>query len=295
MGNACAALARCELERCLRAPDDAIDVVEASMFIALEDDPELDIAGCRARLAALCDGGRRAVLGRTADADPRGAIAALNGFLFDEQGFRGNEGDYYDPRNSYINEVLARGTGIPITLSVIYMAVARAAAMPMVGIGLPGHFIVRTAAGPPVYVDPYNRGAILTLPECERIARTFLGNRRAPVAPFLAPVAPRRILARMLTNLKGIYLKAGDDGKAAATLEKLMLVDGSLAIEERDLGLLYLRQRRFPQGYARLRHYVATPATGAMRKDQDEIERVLHVVADLAFPVDRYAGPLRDA
>lgn len=215
----------------------AIDLAEAAFLIACEEYPDLDLAEQRLRLEEL---GRQA----RARLDPRAPLRAraerLAGFLGDELGFRGNAESYYDPRNSFLNDVLARRLGIPITLSALYIEVGRRAGLPMSGVGLPGHFIVRVD-GPDeeLMLDPFHGGRMLSLADCQRrLDRIF--DRRVSLEPdMLMPCGARQILTRMLYNLKGIYAQAQDHWRALGVVELLLLLDPGDAEELRDRGLLY--------------------------------------------------------
>ncbi|MBI5878003.1 MAG: transglutaminase family protein [Chloroflexi bacterium] len=133
-------------------------------------------------------------------------IAGLNDLLFDELGFHGNAEQYYDERNSYLNEVIDRRTGIPITLSLVYIEIGRRAGLQVDGIGLPGHFVVRVRGRDwDALVDPFNRGAVLTNEACEQLMAQVAG-RPSPLMPHhLQPVGHRAFLARMLNNLQSIH------------------------------------------------------------------------------------------
>jgi regulator of sirC expression with transglutaminase-like and TPR domain len=276
-------VARLRFEAAVRTAPGPIDLEEACWAIAVEEYPRLDLTGCRQQLARLGDGAREAVAGAKGD----DAVDRLRSFLFEKEGFRGNTEAYDDPRNSFLPDVLHRRTGLPITLSILTMEVARAADLPMLGIGLPGHFVVRTAGDPPRYVDPFNGGRRLTEEDCQRIVEERAGAG-APWERFLEPVAPWRIVVRMLTNLKAAYLRREEHGKAVAALERLLALDPG-SPEGRDLGLLYLRAGCLALAHARLASFVAGHPT---HPDAAEIARHLPGVAATAFPPDRFVRPL---
>ena len=221
--------------RLVSGPDDAVDLAEASLLIASEEYPGLDIARYLGRLDAM---GRdvRESLGR----EPSAAVEALNRYLFKQEGFHGNQDDYYDPRNSFLNDVIDRRTGIPITLSTVYIEVARRAGLDVFGVGLPGHFLVRAEApGRAVLVDPFHGGAVLSEADCQkRLDRVFEGRVRLGPA-MLAPCSRKAILARMLRNLKAIYVKADDYPRALRTIDLLLSLDPRSAEDLRDRGLLH--------------------------------------------------------
>ena len=187
------------------------------------------------------------VLGNTlrdrlgAEAVPERQIAILNALLFGEEGFRGNATRYYDPRNSYLNEVLERHLGIPITLALVYMEVGRRAQLPLRGVGFPAHFLVSYEASPRIFVDVFNCGRLLSQADCQRqLWETFGGSARLEPAHLL-PSSNRQILARLITNLKVAYERAGDLPRAARASEQLSVVQPSAARLEL---IRYLQERR---------------------------------------------------
>jgi regulator of sirC expression with transglutaminase-like and TPR domain len=227
---------------------------EAALAIAEEEYPGLDTAACLARLDAL-----GALVDQRAR-EPRrvaGRLRALCDVLFDELGFRGNGEAYYDPRNSFLNEVLERGLGIPISLSVLVMEVGRRVGLPLHGVGLPRHFMVKLQpnAGPEVFIDAFDGGALLSREEC---AARFRGG---PTAPELDPrwfqaVTPRQLLGRMLQNLKQIYVERGDVVRAYWVVDRLVLVAPEAAEELRDRGLIAARLGNRPAASRDLRDYL---------------------------------------
>ncbi len=212
---------------------------EAALAIAAEEYAGLDEAAYLARLDALAD-----QVQRRAPAPLRVAttLKALRDLLFQEEGFKGNEKSYYDPRNSFLNEVLDRRLGIPISLSVLFMEVARRVGLQLEGVGFPGHFLVklRPEFGPEIFIDPYNGGELLSAEECVgRFKHLSQGREFEP--RFLQGVAPRQILGRMLHNLKRIYVEAGDDVRALWVIDRLLLLSPGDLTERRDRGLLAAR------------------------------------------------------
>jgi regulator of sirC expression with transglutaminase-like and TPR domain len=219
-------------------PDDKLDLALASLLIAGLEYPTLEIPRYLGRLEQLGDEARERTRGAPAGSDA--ALDALNRLLFEELGFRGNSEDYYDPRNSYLNDVLDRRTGIPITLSTLYMEVARRAGLEVAGVGLPGHFIVKVRLRrAEVLLDPYHGGARLSAADCQRrLDRIFEGRVRLR-PELLAACSRKDILTRMLRNLKAIYAKAGDQARCLSVVDLLRLLDPESGEELRDRGLLY--------------------------------------------------------
>jgi regulator of sirC expression with transglutaminase-like and TPR domain len=221
----------------LARPDAAVDLAEASLLIACEEYPGLDVPAYLARLDLMGSALRE----RLADEPrPERAVMALNRYLFQEEGFCGNATEYYDPRNSYLNEVLDRRTGIPISLSTVYIEVARRAGLRVEGVGLPGHFIVRVWAGThAILIDPFHAGALLSEDDCQqRLDRIFAGRLKME-ASMLAPCGRKDILERTLRNLKTIYSKQGDHPRALGAVELLLTVNPGSAEDVRDRGVLY--------------------------------------------------------
>jgi regulator of sirC expression with transglutaminase-like and TPR domain len=235
-------------------PDAAVDLAEASLLIAGEEYPDLDLDRYLARLDAL----GAALRVRAGDGDGAALVPALNRLLFEEEGFHGNTEDYYDPRNSFLNDVLDRRTGIPISLCTVYMEVARRAGLALEGVGLPGHFVVRVSAdAAPLLVDPFNRGTVLTLEDCQRrLDRIYSGRLRLAPA-MLAPCSRKAILGRMLRNLKDIYVKAGDYARALRVVEMLRSLEPDSADELRDRGVLYAALDCYAAAAADLERYLA--------------------------------------
>jgi len=239
--------------RLVSGSDDAVDLALAALLVAAQEYPDLDVARYLDRLDAM---GREA-RARIASG-PGTAVEAMNAYLFEEEGFHGNLDDYYDPRNSFLNDVIDRRTGIPITLSVVYLEVARRAGLEVFGVGLPGHFLVRAEdSGRMVLVDPFHGGAILSEEDCQkRLDRVFDGRVRLEPG-MLAPCARKAILARLLRNLKAIYVKADDYRRGLRTMDLLLALDPGSAEDRRDRGLLHAAFDCYSLAAADLEAYLA--------------------------------------
>lgn len=222
--------------------DDAIPLLHASLLIAQDEYPDLDVASYEAELERHVD----ALAPRIeAQASTHGQLAELNRYLFQEQGFTGNQQDYYDPRNSYLNEVFDRRLGIPISLAVIQIELARRLGLPLEGVSFPGHFLVRMPVdGGLLVLDPYHQGRSIDAEELKLRARPHLGGNDIDDQQLLAILAPaghRAILMRMLRNLKGLYAEREVWDKALRCADRLVRLDPSQTDEVRDRGMLYLR------------------------------------------------------
>lgn len=223
-------------EKMVRRPEAEIDLAEACLIISRNDYPTLDLQAYLRlldQMAAEC----RDRIG--AERHPLTVAAALTRFLFGEQGFSGAVEEYFDIRASHLSDVLDRKRGIPISLSILYMEVARRAGFPVDGVGLPGHFIVKhPQAGGDLLVDPFNRGAILSSEECSRKVEEIYNGAVAFQPGMLGAATKRQILSRSIHNLKTIYA-AGRQRRKALEMVELLLILAPWDLEEiRDRGML---------------------------------------------------------
>ncbi len=238
----------------IRRPEGEIDLAEAALLIAGEEYPDLDVAAYLGLLVKMGAEARRRMMGMRPAAS---ALEALNRYLFDELGFTGNTEDYYDPRNSYLNEVLDRRTGIPISLSTVYATVAREAGLPIWGVGFPGHFLVKVAEeGDEIVLDPFNRGAILAETDCRKLLQRATEGRGVFSRDLLQATGTKAILARMLGNLKGIYSANRQYAKALSCVERILLLNPEATSEIRDRALLLGQMQRTEEAILELTRYL---------------------------------------
>ena len=261
--------------------ESAIDLAEAALLIAQDAYPNLDVDAYLRQLDDLADPLRA---GWREYAPLPELVEALNGHLFGEVGFRGNREDYYDPRNSYLNEVLDRKLGLPITLSVVYMEVARRLGLTVVGIGLPGHFIVQAVRdGSSLLLDPFAGGEVLSPEDCERLVQEAYGSSVAFSEDQLAPVLKRQILTRLLNNLKRTYLTVDEPEAAWAVVEKMVCLNPESAVDRRDRGLVAYRLNNFAQARQDLRFYLERRPDAADRLEVQSslaaVESILSMMA----------------
>lgn len=232
--------ARHRFRSLMRRPDDQIDLAEAALCIAWEDQGDGDPDAALRAIDTLANEARAHIEAHTA---PREIIGALNRFLFDDLGFRGNHWNYSDPTNSFLDRVLAHRVGLPILLSLLYLEIGWRLKLPLNGLALPGHFLVRYAnlAGDDLYIDPFNRGRYWTLTECYTQIVAFSGNLTPEVMrQMMAPPSRRAILVRILRNLKSAYLQREQFERALAAVERILIIEIE-ATEIRDRGLLRAR------------------------------------------------------
>ena len=227
------------LRQIVAGPDEDISLAEAALLIAVHGNPGLNVSAYLNRIDELAYMLRLRV---AEDEDVRGRITALNEFLFGELGFGPNAEDYYDPRNSFLNEVLERRTGIPITLSVIYMELGRRIGLPLQGVSFPGHFLVKCSFDDgAIVLDPYSGGISLGLTDLQRRLREVRGGEvsRAIVAELLVSASNKDILVRLLRNLKAVYLHDRDLDKALPIVSWIVEIMPELPPELRDRGMIY--------------------------------------------------------
>jgi regulator of sirC expression with transglutaminase-like and TPR domain len=203
--------------------------------------------------------------------DGRDFVETAQRYLFGELGFHGNQEDFFDPGNSFLNQVLERRTGIPITLSVMYMEIARRLAMPVFGIGLPRHFIIQFDDGNySTYIDPYNGGRTLTVQECFALAGAKVAD---PI--LLRRASKKQIAMRMLQNLRGVYLRRREWARAIDTLDLLLVGAPELSGLLKQRGLLHMELKRFQAARGDLEKYLAMEPEAA---DRDEIRKQIRAI-----------------
>jgi regulator of sirC expression with transglutaminase-like and TPR domain len=249
-------------EKVISEKEERIDLARACLMIAQDAYPELQVdryLGEIERMAIKL----RARLADVGAAEER--VVGLNQFLFGDLGFVGNTRDYYDPRNSYLNDVIDRKTGIPITMAILYMEVGRRIGLPLAGVSFPGHFLVRLKLrGGMLVLDPFSGGAPLAEDELrERLQRVIpegatddLPVAELPLDQFLEPATNRQILARLLRNLKGIYRETEKPQRVLEVLNRMLLVVPEASGELRDRGYVYQKLECFRAALQDLSDYV---------------------------------------
>lgn len=262
----------------VRAPEDHIDLGLAALRIARIEHPDLVPGDHLERLDRLA---RRS--GVTPAADGRRALERLRRFLFEDEGFRGDTERYYDARNSCLNDVLDRKLGIPITLSLLMMEVGRRVGVPIVGIGLPGHFVVGAGLdGDRVLLDPFHGGAVLTEATASGVVARAVGRPVKLTEGHFAPCSKLQILVRMLRNLKGVYARDQAWDKALAAIDHLLVLEESPE-DLRDRGTALVNLGQLHHGAAEWERYLARYPHG---RDADglraDLRRVRQGLASLS-------------
>jgi regulator of sirC expression with transglutaminase-like and TPR domain len=263
----------------IELPDRQISLAEAALWVAAEEYPELDVPAYLARLDAMAEEVRPRVL---AAGSLTARVERLNDYLFRERGLRGNHERYDDPRNSFLNDVLDRGCGLPITLAIVYVEVGRQLGLPVCGVGFPGHFLAKLTGESEILVDVFF-GCTLTRDDCSERLRAVLGAD-AQLVPedHLRAATTREVLARLLTNLKQLYARDGDWLRTLACCDRLLLLTPDAPSELRDRAV----------SYERLEYFTAAAS---------DVERLLEIVPEAGggaalrarlVALRRRAGPL---
>jgi regulator of sirC expression with transglutaminase-like and TPR domain len=238
-------------------PHVSIDVAEVALQLARDEYPDLDVEAYLSELAGMAHEATRFLSG-----DLEARVTGLCRYLFHEMGFRGNLQNYYDPRNSYLNEVLERRTGLPITLCAVVMAIGDRVGLEVVGVGLPGHFVAKALAGSQeVLFDPFHGGRLLTPESCEHLVEQVTGRPFLATPEQLQAISLGRMVQRLLNNLKGVYLRAGDFERTLRTIQRLRQVNPQDPELLRDLGVVQLESGQPGAAIDSLRAYLATSPT----------------------------------
>ncbi len=224
--------------------DEQIDLLRAALVIARTEYPNLAIEEYAGRVESLAC----RVASQVSDCEQH-TLGSLNRVLFDEVKLRGNREDYYDPRNSFLNDVLDRGLGIPITLSILYMEVANRVGFPLSGVGMPGHFLLKHYGhdGEETLIDCFNRGDILSRQDCQMRLNEIYAGEIVLRPEFLHPLSRRQILTRVLNNLKTVYLSTRNFRRALTTADMVLVIHPQSAEDIKQRAFL-----RYSMGMQRL-------------------------------------------
>lgn len=244
--------------RIASARPEEVSLAEGALLIAAEEYEHLDVDAYMSRIEDMGAALRRRL---RQDISTTEALIALNRYVFEELGFSGNADDYYDPRNSYLNEVIERRLGIPITLAVLYIEIGRRVGLPLQGVSFPSHFLVKCALRDgTIILDPFARGASLGLEDLEERLRAVVKDielDESLLKSLLAPAAPKDVFARMLRNLRAIHLAKGERLKALSASNRIITLAPDAAEEYRDRAELYLELECFRAALADFKSYLS--------------------------------------
>jgi regulator of sirC expression with transglutaminase-like and TPR domain len=254
-------------------PDEEIDLARAALLVAAVEYPRLDTQHYLDRLDQFGDLARDFAGGAQDSFD---YISAINRALFEVLGFRGNRENYHDPRNSFLNEVIDRRTGIPITLTVVYIEVARRVGFPVQGVGMPMHFIARhDRGGDEIFIDAFNEGTLLGRKGCAELLANMSDGLLKLQPEHLRAATKKQILTRMLSNLLKIYADGNDYHRLLDMLERLLIINPDSPPHVRDHGLLLAALERPGEAVAELERYLALAPDAA---DAETIREQIKII-----------------
>ncbi|PKB84036.1 MAG: hypothetical protein BZY88_00980 [SAR202 cluster bacterium Io17-Chloro-G9] len=258
-----------------REPD--INLARAAFLIAYLEYPELDLDQQFGILDSLAAGALHRLGSRHHYLrDPLFCLNTLSEYLFDEVGFQGDEDNYYDPRNSFLNDVLSRRRGIPISLSLLCIEVGKRLGIPVIGIGMPGHFLVRHREQDDLFLDPFYKGILLSEEECAQRLKALVETGFAWDPSLLDPVGNREILSRVLRNLKGIYRQGEDHPRLLKVEELLVALRPDEPRERRDRGMVHLALNHWRQAREDLQFFLDAAMPGEDRA------AITHLMAEIS-------------
>jgi len=261
----------------VQKPEEDIQLDRAALYLAGEEYPSLDVTAFLAQLDAFATRVFLQVNDKSSPSDMARAIAV---HLFTDVGFRGNSGEYYSPDNSFLNRVIETRTGIPITLSVVFMEVGRRLGLRCSGIGLPGHFIVGLD-DTGEYLDPFNGGVPLSVEDCRILVQRMSGGQLEWTDQFLEPLTKHDILFRMLNNLKSIYMEAAAFPKAVGVIQRMVITSPGISSLYQELAWCHAQQHEFRLAIAALDTYLKDAS------DPEDIKRIKGQIEGLQTTLNR--------
>jgi len=267
------AFARRRFREIAERPEGALDLVEASLVIAMEDDPSVEIERYLDQVGDWSGAVRERLEGSH---DVERIVESINRLLYDEEGFHGEEEDYYDPRSALLSETLEKHAGLPITLSVLYIEISRRVGMEVAGVSLPGRFLVKfTGEFGTVVVDPFDGGRVLSTIELQKLLDGVYGGGVRLREHHLRSFTAKEILARELAHLKSAYLAQHDLARAAASIDRLLILDENDRYELRDRATIAVQMHAYGEAIQCFERYLALTPHG------DDLARVREQIAYL--------------
>jgi regulator of sirC expression with transglutaminase-like and TPR domain len=247
-----------------------VDLVEASLVIALEDEPGLEIDRYLQQVGDWSDAIRERLEGSR---DIERIVEAINQLLFEEEGFRGEDEDYYDPRSALLNETLDKHAGLPIALSILYIEISRRVGMEATGVSLPGRFLVKfSGAFGQIVVDPFDGGRVLSTIELQKLLDAVFGGGVRLREHHLRSFTSKEILARELAQLKAAYLARHDLPRAAASIDRLLILDENDPYELHDRASVAVQMHEYRAAIELFERYVALmPHGGDIARVREQI------------------------
>lgn len=257
----------------LARPEEDLELARAALLIAQEEYPQLSVDLYLARLDQVAEEVKDRLANESA---PVIVLDELLRTLYVRRKFSGNRDAYYDPRNSFLNDVLDRGVGIPLTLGMVILETGWRLGLPLEGVNFPGHFLVRFAgAEVRLLIDPFDSGKIRFEDEAQELLDKGYGGMVSMRSGFLRAASKRDMLVRMLTNLKGIYGKIGDDRRALAVVERLLMISPTAPLESRSRGMLLARLGRHEEAARQLEAYLRVSPSAQDKRHVQEMVKEL--------------------
>ena len=267
------AFARRRFREITGLPEPALDLVEASLVIALEDDPGLEIDHYLEQVNDWSGAVRERLEGSR---DVERIVESINRLLFEEEGFRGEDEDYYDPRSALLNATLDTHAGLPIALSILYIEISRRVGIEATGVSLPGRFLVKfSGAFGQIVVDPFDGGRVLSTIELQKLLDAVYGGGVRLREHHLRSFSSKEILARELAHLKSAYLARHDLPRAAASIDRLLILDGNDPYEVHDRATIAVQMHAYHEAITCFERYLA------LTPHADDVARVREQVAYL--------------
>ncbi len=251
----------------VQMPEEDLQLDLAALYLAGEEYPEIDVLSHLAQLDAFAAEVSQRV---TYEAAPVDVARTIAGYLYDELGFHGNSGQYYSPDNSFLNRVLETRTGIPITLSLLFLEVARRLGLRCSGVGLPGHFIIGLE-DTGEYLDPFNAGAPLSMEDCRALVDRMSAGSLEWHDEFLAPYTKRDILFRILNNLKAVYMQGREYAKSVGVIQRMTIISPGVSSLYQEQAWCHAEQHEFRLAIGALEAYLqeaGNPDDSRQVKDQ---------------------------
>ena len=268
-----------------RQPERDLDLARAALLVAKEQYPGLAVGQYLARLDQLAEEVKDRLADETA---PLVVLEELTRSLFERQGFRGNKEAYYDPRNSFLNDVLDRRLGIPLTLGIVMLEVGWRLGLPLQGVNFPHHFLVRFHGDAvDLLIDPFDGGRARFEDQAQELLDGVYGGKLRLKKSFLNVATKRDVLVRLLNNLKGVYLSAGEHGSALPVVERLLILCPDRAAENRARGVLLVRVGRRVEAIEHLRNWLASSGVGS---ETDRVRRLIQRLERGGEPDDGEEG-----
>ncbi len=261
-------------------PESKVSLAEAALRIACDEYPDLDLPYYTNVLRLWSKKVKEKCSGMSVHLQ----LERLNDWLFETLNFSGNMDNYYDPRNSFLNDVIERRTGIPISLSVIYLELAWSLGLKACGVAFPGHFLVRVIAeGKPLYIDAFHKGNIMTADGCREFLTELTEGEIEFDEKYLSAVNKKEIIGRMLRNLKRIYLEMDSYPKLINILDCLVMLNPGVAEEIRDRGIIHYQMKAFKNAWADFETFLSVAPES---EDAEVIQQYLQILREYSSHVN---------